>query len=610
MLFRYRGRRKETQKKKTFTTSDLKKNRFRLCTAITSLAIVFTIAATAANQFLQVALNQIPGDAMLENILVPLALHARQERLRLALTRDEMLHLQSGSEENRLMVVKPLRPNTKTQDPFYIRDLVVLPDELLVIVRLPSAKAKLGHKSLIRCVYSHHLVTGVNGIEYLRGRATVRCNQPREEWSASNVYILDTSTGRKIKQKNHLSQDSIKWDFLVYESLSTHTDVVIFAKGVNHRQGLNVNSESLRCVFNGTMDTAVTVSNQEVFRCLHPDKRYKSDLIGTKVSLRWRGGLVPSVAYYELPRAYSVSSRDREVLCACTMVCNVGKFLKEWVMYHSHLGVGQFFLYDNNSEDNLEETVGIGLREYNVIRRPWPWVKTQEAGFSHCALMARNRCRWMIYTDVDEFIFSSQWLALLDNDTQYRNIIGSRSKPAQIAEKTLESLVMETHNLRNLAGPVGQISIKCKNFGPSGLKRHPERGVTQGYTCREKNRQRHKSIVLLDALHPSLLNVIHHFELKEGYTTKYLDPSTAVINHYKYQAWSEFKSKFRRRVSAYVVDWKESRNPSSRDRTPGLGNRAVEPPEWENKFCDFNDTDLKDFTLRVFSSGSDMLWQL
>lgn len=59
MLFRYRGRRKETQKKKTFTTSDLKKNRFRLCTAITSLAIVFTIAATAANQFLQGMLTMV-----------------------------------------------------------------------------------------------------------------------------------------------------------------------------------------------------------------------------------------------------------------------------------------------------------------------------------------------------------------------------------------------------------------------------------------------------------------------------------------------------------------------------------------------------------------------
>lgn len=84
---------KESQKKTAFTTLDQKKNRFRLCTAITSIAIVFTIAATAANQFLQVALNQIPGDAMLENILVPLTLHARQERLRLAMTRDEMLYL-------------------------------------------------------------------------------------------------------------------------------------------------------------------------------------------------------------------------------------------------------------------------------------------------------------------------------------------------------------------------------------------------------------------------------------------------------------------------------------------------------------------------------------
>jgi hypothetical protein len=161
---------------------------------------------------------------------------------------------------------------------------------------------------------------------------------------------------------------------------------------------------------------------------------------------------------------------------------------------------------------------------------------------------------------------------------------------------------------------IGQVSINCRNFGPSYLKSHPPQGVTQGYTCRQNFELRHKSIVLLDALSPSLLNAIHHFKLKSGYKTIRLASSEAVINHYKYQAWSEFKVKFRRRVSAYVADWKESKNPSSQDRAPGLGNEAIEPAGWESMFCQVNDTALREFTNRVFTvtTGpiSVMQWQL
>ena len=201
-----------------------------------------------------------------------------------------------------------------------------------------------------------------------------------------------------------------------------------------------------------------------------------------------------------------------------------------------------------------------------------------------------------MFTDIDEFVFSPLWLQ------------------ANSTSNALAEMVNSTSSSSSGSPIIGQLSINCRNFGPSGLKSHPSQGVTQGYTCRQKLEQRHKSIVLLDALSPSLLNAIHHFELKPGYTTKRLTSSEAVINHYKYQAWSEFKAKFRKRVSAYVADWKESKNPSSQDRALGLGNEAIEPPGWENRFCQVNDTLLKEFTNRVFSVKrgpiSVMQWQL
>lgn len=88
----------------------------------------------------------------------------------------------------------------------------------------------------------------------------------------------------------------------------------------------------------------------------------------------------------------------------------------------------------------------------------------------------------------------------------------------------------------------------------------------------------------------------------------------AVVNHYKYQAWPEFRTKFRRRVSAYVVDWKETVNPTSKDRTPGLGFQPIEPEGWSEMFCEIRDERLKMFTQRWFGSltpnGFKMVWEI
>ncbi|GLJ20741.1 hypothetical protein SUGI_0377970 [Cryptomeria japonica] len=621
MLFRYRhsSTKEEGWNKgvsnthKVFAASELKKHRVGLCSAIISLALFFTIVVNA--------LNQVYQDSKQENV-TPLVLHANQEKL--AVTK-EVQGLEVSKESKSLVLLK--------EEEIYIQDIVLLPEEVLVLVHFPSAdSATFGHPSKILCIHSDEIVTKVNGVEHLQGRVAVRCELPKQEeqqplkdhvTKLSFLSLMDTDLNRHVRQRNQASNGNIiSWDFLVYESLSTSADVVLFAKGVNQRKEVNAEPESLLCVFNGTVETLVKVSSQEVFRCMHPHKSYRDELVGTKVSLKWHGQLIPSVAYYQLPKTRLSRGNEprhhQEVLCSCTMVFNVAKFLKEWIMYHSYLGVEHFFLYDNNSEDNLVEIVGSLAGEFNVTRHPWPWIKTQEAGFSHCALQAKNKCQWMLFSDVDEFVFSPKWPHHLQEGNRSRkqaNETRSTIKSSQMGEKALKSLVMErSHNPeKHNSGSgiqIGQISIKCNNFGPSGLKIHPEKGVTQGYTCREKAQQRHKSIVLLEALPPSLVNVIHHFQLKRGYKSEYLKPSKTVINHYKYQAWSEFKSKFRRRVSAYVVDWKELKNADSKDRTPGLGNHAIEPPQWEKRFCEVNDTALRDFTLRVFSSGSRMQWQL
>ncbi|KAK6160829.1 hypothetical protein DH2020_004210 [Rehmannia glutinosa] len=391
---------------------------------------------------------------------------------------------------------------------------VLLPDwEVLVIVSPETTPSNLDGYS---CLFDTGEISPAtfSGVLPFPDRVTFSCILPvrARRRLPFKQPLLSNSPGRESPPPLPLPLPL--WSHMVYDSLTTDDDVVLFVKGVNVRQGINREPREFRCVFgddtiNG-VKTAVTTSMQEVFRCKRPELTTVGgeSVPAVKVSLEIvaENRVVPSVAYYTLPRKLE-SNNGKSLLCASTMVYDVAKFLKEWVLYHSKIGVEKFVLYDNGSDDDLQKSV-------------------------------------------DELVKQGA----SDNGSDTR--------------------VQLSQNVEN----------------------------------------RHKSIVLLDAIDDSLLNVIHHFYLRPGYKTKKLSTNSMVVNHYKYQAWPEFKAKFRRRVSAYVLDWTQKLNPRSNDRTPGLGFAPVEPRGWAHKFCEVRDNMLKDLTLRWFgisesNSGLKMAWQ-
>ncbi|XP_009804899.2 glycosyltransferase family 92 protein At1g27200-like [Nicotiana sylvestris] len=400
-------------------------------------------------------------------------------------------------------------------------------------------------------------------------RTLFKCEFPRR--ARRRLPFKQPMLMKSSQKKNNVTPfkqpELLRWTFLVYDSLTTDDDVVLFVKGLNNRQGINREPNEFNCIFgleNNVIRTNVTSSMQEVFRCKRPDPNvlpFEERITVSLEIVRPVPVVVPSVAYCTLPRKLESNEKtERARLCACTMVYNVGKFLKEWVLYHSRIGVEKFVLYDNASDDDLPKVVDELVQEgYDVKTYYWLWPKTQEAGFSHSAIYAKDSCSWMMYIDVDEFVYSRLWSNL--------------SRPSK---SLLPSLLPNPKNVQEKK-QVAEISIPCYEFGPSNKKSHPIKGVTQGYNCRRKMENRHKSIVFLDAVDHSLLNVIHHFILKQGYKGKKMSVHDMVVNHYKFQAWPEFKAKFRRRVSAYVIDWTQELNPHSNDRTPGLGFSPVEP---------------------------------
>ncbi|XP_050376634.1 glycosyltransferase family 92 protein At1g27200 [Argentina anserina] len=485
---------------------------------------------------------------------------------------------------------------------------VLLPAwEVLVIVSPETPLS--GGLDGYACVFKDNSTSDARfaGILPSMNRTAFYCTMPRRAKRRRPFLQPALSTRSRIISKDlpetTAGPELIRWTLLVYESFSTETDVVLFAKGLNNRPGVNRPPSEFRCVFGGgdnAVRTAVTSSFQEVFRCPHPDSTALNGPVNVSLEIVNKTNLVvPSVAYYTAtPKRRWISSSDNagptqspsHELCACTMVYNVAKVLREWVTYHSQIGVDRFFLYDNDSDDDLEEVVRQLNREgFNITTTFWIWPKTQEAGFSHAAVYGKALCKWMMYIDVDEFVFApNAWS---------------------------EALAPDRHMLKSLIpkGPdIGQVSIQCNEFGPSNQRTHPLEGVTLGYTCRRRLlRLRHKSIVLLEAVEHSLLNVIHHFEIKKEFRSMQLSTEDAIVNHYKYQAWPEFRTKFRRRVSAYVVDWTDALNPMSNDRAPGLGFQPVEPKGWADMFCEVRDDRLKMLTKKWFgsSTSSKMVWQ-
>ncbi|KAI3452522.1 hypothetical protein Pfo_009186 [Paulownia fortunei] len=460
-----------------------------------------------------------------------------------------------------------------------IRETVIFPDQALVVLKYPPSTA-LFTKDDINCIYVPPTPSIEGGYE---NHQIVWCPlQPR-----------GTLVSLAIKHNGNLRPGPIyRWDALAYEAIiDRDNSTIVFVKGLNLRSGRAADPSKFKCLYGWDLTKSkfvlwadVISVAQEIVRCRtplsvlnSPQRFHRSNFNDSiKVSVRVVGRrTLSSIAQVKHQLSPKPLSRDKQhKMCVCTMLRNQARYLQEWVMYHARIGVQRWFIYDNNSDDELEHVVeSLVGANYNVTRHVWPWIKTQEAGFAHCALRARDSCEWVGFIDVDEFFhLPSDFLSLHD-------VISNQSRLSEVVE----------------------LRVSCHSFGPSGLKKFPMKGVMAGYTCRLAAPERHKSIVKPEALNSSLINVVHHFHLKSGSRHVNMNKSVLVINHYKYQVWEVFKDKFYRGVATYVSDWQQERNVGSKDRAPGLGTKAVEPSDWSTRFCEIKDTGLRDRIFEIFT---------
>ena len=91
-------------------------------------------------------------------------------------------------------------------------------------------------------------------------------------------------------------------------------------------------------------------------------------------------------------------------LAVVAIMKNETPYVKEWLNYHLLAGVNHFFIYDNESEDNLKEILQPYIDAGLVTYIFYPGEMIQTPAYNDAVNDFRFFCRYMAFIDADEFI--------------------------------------------------------------------------------------------------------------------------------------------------------------------------------------------------------------
>ena len=144
-------------------------------------------------------------------------------------------------------------------------------------------------------------------------------------------------------------------------------------------------------------------------------------------------------------------------LAVVAILKNEAPYLKEWLDYHLAAGVDHFYLYDNDSPDNLREVVA-------------PYVK---AGFVNYINAAGKFMQMQTYNDAaNRFKFQSRYMAFIDGDEF-------------IYPKTNRNIVEVVDEILSHNASAAGLAVNWQCFGSNGQETaDTSRGVLERFTRR------------------------------------------------------------------------------------------------------------------------------
>ncbi|MDR0449374.1 MAG: glycosyltransferase family 92 protein [Rickettsiales bacterium] len=87
---------------------------------------------------------------------------------------------------------------------------------------------------------------------------------------------------------------------------------------------------------------------------------------------------------------------------------NEGAYFREWIEYHRMLGVEKFYIYDNESTDDIKEVLAPYIKSGVVEYKFWPGQKQQLAVYQHAFDTKKFEAKWFAVIDLDEFLVPTE----------------------------------------------------------------------------------------------------------------------------------------------------------------------------------------------------------
>ena len=216
-------------------------------------------------------------------------------------------------------------------------------------------------------------------------------------------------------------------------------------------------------------------------------------------------------------------------LSVMATIKNEANYIEEWIEYHLLIGVEHFYLYDNESTDDLEQILAPYIKSGVVTYNKWQGKSQQLNIYRDGLFKYKNESLWIAILDVDEFI-----VGLTDE-----NIVNF---------------------LKSLSSNVSQVMLGWMVFGSSGKKQFESNLVLDRFRMHASNDwiADSKSIVKakksINMPTPHWVDVVgktinENGQRLIGYPRT--DIKTALpmpknkfrINHYYSKSWQEFEYK-------------------------------------------------------------------
>lgn len=110
-------------------------------------------------------------------------------------------------------------------------------------------------------------------------------------------------------------------------------------------------------------------------------------------------------------------------LSITAIIRNEAPYIKEWIEFHKLVGVQKFYIYDNESTDNIKEVLAPYIENGDVVYKYFTGEKMQFAAYNDSIIENRYKTKYMAIIDLDEFIVPVKYDTILDfiEDLQSQN---------------------------------------------------------------------------------------------------------------------------------------------------------------------------------------------